>query len=105
MLGCFNDTWDQYFTLIKEEKLPFGDFFKVTAEWMKFFKDRKNTLILRYEEMKKDHRGHVIKIAEFLDQDISDKVVDKIVEKTIVKDMGNEINTMLKKLPNLEPRK
>ena len=98
-LGGFNGTWDQYFELYKEEKLPFGDFFKVTAEWMKFFKDRNNTLILRYEEMKKDHRGHVIKIAKFLGQDISDKVVDKIVEKTTVKDMGKEINSLLKNFP------
>ena len=105
MLGGFNGTWDQYFECFKDEKLPWGDFFKVTAYWLKFFKDRKNTLIPRYEEMKKDHRGYVFKMAKFLDQDISDKAADIIVEKSAVKDMGKEFKSLLKKFKTWDQEK
>ena len=99
LLGGFTGTWDQYFDLFKEKRLPWGDYFEVIADWLNFFKDRKNTLVLKYEEMKKDHRGHALKIAEFLGFDLSDKVVDLIVEKTSLKDMSKEINSMLKDVP------
>ena len=99
LFGGFNGTWDQYFDLFKEKRLPWGDYFEVTADWLKFFKDRKNTLVLKYEEMKKDHRGHVLKIADFLGFHLSDKVVDLIVEKSSFKNMSQEINSMLKDVP------
>ncbi len=85
MLGAFNGTWDQFFELVKQKKLPWGDYFEVTADWYKFNKDRKNSLILKYEDMKKDHRGHVIKIAKFIGYNLSDKAIDLIVENSTVK--------------------
>ena len=94
-VGGFNGTWDQFFQLFKENKLPYGDFFEGTAAWLKFLQNRNNTLILRYEEMKKDHRGHVFKIAQFLGCDISDKVADSVVEKSSFQNMSKEINSAL----------
>ncbi len=88
MLGEFTGTWDQYFELFKANKLPSGDYFKITSDWYKFNKDRENSLILTYEEMKKDHRGHVIKIAKFLGHDLSDTILDLIVEYSTVKSMS-----------------
>ena len=98
VLGAFNGTWDQYFQLFKERKLPYGDYFEHMADWLNFLKERNNTLILRYEEMKKDHRGHVMKIAKFLGQDISDKIADVIVQKSTVQNMSKEINSVVKGL-------
>ena len=94
-IGGFNGTWNQFFELFKEKRLPYGDFFEGTAAWLKFFQNRDNTLIMRYEEMKKDHRGHVLKIAKFLGCDISDKVVDLVVEKSSFQNMSRKINSAL----------
>ena len=97
--GAFHGTWDQYFELFKQKRLPWGDYFEHNANWYKFNTDRENSLILRYEEMKEDHRGHVIKIAEFLGYDLSDKVIDLIVEKSSFRHMSKKINTALKEVP------
>ena len=48
--------------------------------------------------MKKDHHGHVMKIAKFLGQDISDKTADVIVQKSTVQNMSKEINSVVKGL-------
>ncbi len=96
--GIFKGTWDQFFELFKQEKLIFGDFFDHNVNWYKFNKDRENSLILKYEDMKKDHRGHVIKIAKFIWCNLSNKVIDTIVEKTGKKNMGQEVNQMTSKM-------
>ena len=84
-LGIFNGTWEQHFQLFKEKKLVFGDYFEHTATWYTFNQNRENSLILRYEEMKKDPKAHVLKIAKFIGYDISDKVAELIVQKCEVK--------------------
>ena len=94
-MGAFNGTWDQFFERFKEKKLPWGDYFEHIAEWYKFNKDRENSLVLRYEEMKEDHRGHVIKIAKFIGEDPSDKAIDIIVEKSTVKEMSKKYQPLL----------
>ena len=96
IMGGFNGSWDQFFQLFKDEKLPYGDFFEVNAEWFKFLQNRKNILVLKYEEMKKDHRGHVLKIAQFLDKEISHKVIDIIVQKTTFQNMSKDVNPVVK---------
>ena len=98
-LGDFNGTWDQFFKAFKEEKLPSGDFFQVNYDWYKFNKDRENSLVLVYEEMKKDPKAHIIKIANFINQPISDKVADVITEKTSVKHMSAVANEVMKQMP------
>ena len=97
-LGGFNGTWDQYFEMFRQKRLPFGDFFEHQADWYKFNKDRKNSLVLVYEDMKKSHRDHVIKIAQFMGHDVSDKVIDIIVQKTSLKDMSVSLNEALSKM-------
>ena len=90
MLGCFNGTWDQYFEAFKRKQLAWGDYFEVNSSWLKFNQDRPNSLILRYEEMKKDHRNHVIKIAKFLGYDLPDRTIDLIVENSTLKEMSKK---------------
>ena len=89
-LGGFNGTWDQFFEIFKEEKLPWGDFFKQNADWCKFNKNREHSLILRFEEMKQDPRGHVIKIAKFTGYDLCDKTIDLIVEKSSIQQVSEK---------------
>ena len=93
-LGAFNGTWDQFFERVKDKKLPWGDLFEHTSAWYTFNKDRDKSLVLRYENMKKDHRGHVVKIAQFLGFDLSEKAMDIIVEKSTVKSMSEKYKVM-----------
>ena len=87
-LGAFHGAWDQYFEMFKEKRLPWGDYFEHTTNWYKFNKDRQKSLVLIYEDMKRSHRDHVIKIASFLGYDLSEKVIDIIVNKSTFKDMS-----------------
>ena len=86
--GAFNGTWDQFFELYQQKRLPFGDFFQISADWYKFNSGRKNSLILRYEEMKKNPKQHVSKIVEFLGYELKDETVDEIVEQSTFKQMS-----------------
>ncbi len=105
-LGGFNGTWDQYFQLFKEQKLPFGDFFDFNAKWYKFNKDRENSLVLKFEEMKRDPRGHVIKIAKFIgSNNLSDEVVDKITEQSQFKVAAPKLNAVIHNFPSWRTEK
>ena len=95
-MGAFHGTWDQFFEMFKEKRLPWGGYFEYTSNWYKFNKERKKSLILVYEEMKKSHKDHVIKIAKFLGYDLSDKVTDLIEEKSTFEEMAK---TMFTKVP------
>ena len=57
------------------------------------------------KEMKADHRAHVFKIAQFLDQEISEKVADLVVQKTSFQSMSAEVNPVVKTYENLEKRR
>lgn len=89
-LGGFHGTWDQFFEIFKEGKLPWGDFFKHNAEWYRFNTTRENSLILRFEEMKQDPRAHVVKIAKFAGYDLCDKTIDLIVEKSSIQQVSEK---------------
>ena len=98
-LGAFNGTWGEFFELFKRKMLPWGDFFEVNADWYKFNKDRDNSLILTYEEMKQDHRAHVTKIAKFIGHDLSDRAVDLIVEKSSFKNSSPKFKNLFQNFP------
>ena len=89
-MGGFSGTWDQFFVLIKVKQLPWGDLFQQISEWYKFNKDRQNSLVLRYKDFKRDHRGHVVMIAKFLGFELSEKAVDIIVDKSTVKTVSEK---------------
>ena len=94
MLGGFNGTWHQYFEWVKQKRLPWGDLFEHTAEWYEYNKNRPNSLVVKYEDMHKDHRGHVVKIADFVGHSLSEKAIDLIVEKSTVKEMFPKYKVM-----------
>ena len=52
----YSGTWDEFYQLYKSDKMMFGDWFDHVLEWWKH-RDAENILFLKYEDMKKDHRG------------------------------------------------
>jgi len=66
--------------------VDFGLWFDHVLEWWKH-RDAENILFLKYEDMKKDHRGAVKKIAEFIGYNLKEEVIDTIVEKSTFQNM------------------
>ena len=87
--GAFKGSWEDFFQMAKDKTL-FGDYFEFHAEWYPYMRNRKNSLILFFEEMKSDLRGTVKKIAAFLDCKLSAKVLDIIVERTTFQNMSKD---------------
>ena len=99
-LGGFNGSWDQFYEVFKQRKLPWGDYFAHVSDWFRFNKTRDNSLVLFYEEMVKDPRSHVIKIANFINTELPDTAVDLIVKNTSFKEMSGSFNDKMKGIPS-----
>ena len=69
-----------------------GDLFRTTADWYTYNRNRENSLILVYEEMKTDLRGNIKKVSDFLGKNLSDNVIDIIAEKTTFSNMSKDPN-------------
>ena len=98
----YSGTWDEFYQLYKTGNVLCGSWFDHVLEWWKH-RDAENILFLKYEDMKKDHRGAVKKIAEFMGYNFEEEVIDTIVEKTTFQSMkGNpatDANIIEPKLP------
>jgi len=82
----YSGTWENYLQLFMNGRVYFGLWFDHVLEWWKH-RDAENILFLKYEDMKKDHCGAVIKIAEFMGYKLKEEVIDAIVEKTTFQSM------------------
>ena len=82
----FTGTWDQFYTMFMNNKIPFGSWFDHILEWWKH-KDAENILFLKYEDMKKDLRGTVETIAEFIGYNLSQDVIGNIVMQSTFENM------------------
>ncbi len=89
-LGHFKGTFSDFFAMFERKELVFGDLFEHTAEWYKYLKDRDNSLILVYEDMKRDLKGNISKICKFLGRDLPEHVIDLIVTKTTFDNMSKD---------------
>ncbi|KAJ8960057.1 hypothetical protein NQ318_009498 [Aromia moschata] len=77
LLHAFNVDFEVFCELFLNDAIACGGVFN---HYLKFWNRRhqNNILILRYEEMKKDTRGTMRKIADFLEKPISDKDLDNL---------------------------
>ncbi len=89
-LGSFNGTWDDFFDMVKNNQLMYGDYFEFTTEWYKFNQARKNSLVLKYEDMKTDLRGSIEKIATFLEKEVPANIIEQIATRTTFENMMSE---------------
>ena len=90
------------FELIKDKCIFEGHFFQHTAEWYTYNKSRENSLILVYEDMKKDLRGNVKKISDFLGKNLSDEALDKIAEKSTFESVVKDPNLNRRGAPHFK---
>ena len=82
----YSQPWEHFFRLFMNGTVAFGLWFDHVLEWWKH-RDAENILFLKYEDMKKDHRGAVEKIAKFMGYNLTKEVIDVIVEKSTFESM------------------
>lgn len=84
-----NGTFDEFFEMFMTGEVDFGDYFDHLLSWYKY-RNEDNVLFMTYEDIKKDTKFWVLKIANFLGnkygQNLRDdpEVVDRILEFTSV---------------------
>ncbi|XP_071954184.1 uncharacterized protein [Antedon mediterranea] len=69
-----------------EDKLLMGGFFTHVLEYWKHRHDS-NFLYMKYEDMKRDPRGSIVKFADHLQRTLTDEELDKVVHHSEVKNM------------------
>lgn len=84
--GLYPGTWDDFYTLFKENRLVHGSPFDVMLSWWKLRADPR-VLVLHYEYMLDDLEGAIVKVATHLGKDIAPDLVKKIAERTSFKSM------------------
>lgn len=60
-----NGKFDDFFELFMEGEVDFGDYFDCLMSWYEHRNDQ-NVLFLTYEQLKKDTKEYVLKIAKFM---------------------------------------
>ncbi|XP_050042799.1 sulfotransferase ssu-1-like [Dermacentor andersoni] len=102
-------TFDQFFDMFVEGKVEFGDYFDHLLSWYEHRGDS-NVLFVTYEDLKKDTRGWVLKIADFLGKEYGDKlrqspdIFERIMASTSVdsmKKINAEMNDWSKDLASV----
>ncbi|XP_071484078.1 sulfotransferase 1A1-like [Diadema antillarum] len=73
------ETWDIFFEEFIAGRAIMGSWFENVLPWWRR-RNHPNVLFLKYEDMKKDHRGAVEQVASFMGKALSDDVMDRIVE-------------------------
>lgn len=82
--GFQDGTFDEYFEIFLSGETDFGDYYDNLKSWYAH-KDDPNVLFLTYESMKLDTEGSVVKIAEFVDPELS----------TVLKNDSGKMNAVL----------
>lgn len=78
-------TFDEFFQLFLEANLGYEDYFDHLLEWYKHRNDR-NVYFVTYEELKKDIRSQIIKIAKFIGEEYEKCILeDPEILENIVK--------------------
>ncbi|XP_070538366.1 sulfotransferase 1C2-like isoform X2 [Ptychodera flava] len=73
-------TWEEMFDAYMKG-LIYGDYCEFTKAWAKY-KNEPWIFWIRYEDIKKDHKGSVKRIAEFMGKSLTDAQVDEVVRVT-----------------------
>nr|XP_006824217.1 PREDICTED: sulfotransferase family cytosolic 1B member 1-like [Saccoglossus kowalevskii] len=86
VFGNYIKSWNHSYQLFFSGKVGFGDWFDHVLDWNKH-NEEDNIIFVKYEDMKKDIRATIKKIALFLDIEVTDDVMQRIVEYSSIKKM------------------
>lgn len=98
-----NGTFDEFLEAFLKGEVEFGDYFDHLLSWYDH-KDDPNVLFLTYEDLKKDTRFWIQKVADFLGQEYGQKirddqeVLDRIMTLTSVDTMRKTVNPAMRQI-------
>ncbi len=75
----FDKSWDYFFDMFRAKHLFWGDWFDHVLSWWSL-KDQSNVHIVFYEDMKRNLRAEVTKMAAFTGRHVTEDQLDKITE-------------------------
>ncbi len=93
----FDGTWSEFLQYFIKGNIPLGSYFDHVLEWW-MHKEDNNVLFLKYEELKKDLKGQVKIIAEFLGFKLSDEEAQAVAEKCTFQAMKSNPNLEVNKM-------
>ncbi|CAN7995493.1 unnamed protein product [Ixodes hexagonus] len=106
--------FEDFFDMFLSGKVGYGDFFDHVLSWYEHRSDP-NVLFLTYENLKRDTKSWVLKIADFLGEEYGtklrneDSLLDKVLKDTSVESMKKAVNedikTLIPSLFSLPPEK
>lgn len=82
----YSGEWGDFFGLFMKGHVPFGLWFDHVLGWWKY-REEKNVLFLKFEDIKKDLPGAVRTVAEFMGQSLKPELVDRIVDQSTFESM------------------
>ncbi|XP_019639303.1 PREDICTED: sulfotransferase 1A1-like [Branchiostoma belcheri] len=95
-------TWEENFQdFITPDLAFYGFWWDVIPEYWRH-KDDDNLLFIKYEDLKRDLRGHVVMIADFLGKTLSDQRIDEVVANCTFSAMKENPSTNYSRNPMLQ---
>ncbi|XP_066267931.1 sulfotransferase 1A1-like [Branchiostoma lanceolatum] len=95
-------TWEENFKEFITPKEAYNGFWwDVIPEYWRH-KDDVNMLFIKFEDMKRDLRGHVVKIANFLGKPLSDQRIDEVVVNCTFSAMKKNPSTNMSRNPAMQ---
>ncbi len=88
-LGLFPGTWHEFFELVEDSRLVYGNYFDWYRGWW-LERRRNNVWFVKYEDAKKCPAAVVKEMSDYLDQQLSEDVIMKVAKETSFENMrGN----------------
>lgn len=88
--------WDTFFEKFIAGDLDFGDYFEHVASWWEV-RNAPNVLFIRFEDLKREPRLVVRRIADFLELDVEDSRLNEVVEATSLNSMKRWGDSLISK--------
>ncbi|XP_023933673.1 bile salt sulfotransferase-like [Lingula anatina] len=78
----YEGSWNGFFELsVDENTCLCGSWFDHVADWMEVLENNPNALVVKYEDMKRDLKKEVRRVAEFLGYTKSEEVYENVTKK------------------------
>ncbi|KAM7313911.1 sulfotransferase ssu-1-like [Ixodes scapularis] len=107
-----NGTFDEFFDLFVQGRVDYGDYFDHLLSWYAHREDP-NVLFVTYEDLKKDSKSCILKVADFIGEDYGKRlrnqpaVLERIVSTTSLesmKSLNKGMKNWTKSLDDVDPQ-
>ena len=95
----YEGTWEEHFQLFLTGDVGFGPYFDHVLPWWQASQKEQRILFMKYEDMKHDHAGSVLRLASFLDLQADPQLIDTVVTLSSFQSMTSNETTNFDWIP------